>query len=231
MGKRHSTSLKLRHIGNWNNISYNNNNINKEKIIKFILNSYFIEKAIISEPIFIYKLNEIKIIIYYWSSFNLLLDKDINKILLYINNILNIKVNINIIKLKKPYLSSKILSEYISINIKKYNIKKIAKKIIKQIKIEKKLLNPLINFNYNNIKYYYINKKLYSSISGIKLVFKGRLSKRRTAERKKILTFNKGFLNKNSLFTLIDYKSPYNFKFINGSIGIKTILNNTIHFI
>lgn len=185
MGKKHTSSLKLRKIGNWNNINYGNRIINqeyKEKQVKKIIGTIFKEWASISEPIFLYKLTEVKIIMYYWTPYNNIisfkeLEISISKLITYISKFFGLKVRFHILYLNRPFLSSNILAEFIGINIRKYTLVKIGGRLGKAIRMKKERKGSEISYNYKNIKSGVIHKTLKSYISGIKCVLSGRIMK------------------------------------------------------
>ena len=189
---------------------------------------------------------------------------NIKKLEKFLTSKLGININLKLIKLNSPYFNSEILSQYIALNLKKYSIYKIWRKLKKIIRffnynfndnrfLDKKSNNisKPIQFNYMKIKELYLCKNIISNISGIKLIIKGRLMKRKNASRSKKFVFTKGVFHFNSLASLIDYKysnilnkgigeySP-NTKLKknrvsksrlipkNGSIGIKIFISNNV---
>lgn len=243
MGYKHPYSLKLNFIGNWKNLIYNqlNNKIIFENLIEKILKLYFQKNYFISNPIFLYKYNnKVKIIlfIYTFNINNQIIN--IKKLENYIYSLFGIYINIKLIKLNSPYLNSDILSQLIALNLRKYSIYKIWKKLKKIIPMTKyniKKEYKFLSFNYIKIKEFYLNKNIISNIFGMKWIIKGRLMKRKRASRSKKLVFTKGAFHFNSLHSLIDYKYSNILKkgiggslIKNGSIGIKIFLSNNISF-
>jgi len=103
------------------------------------------------------------------------------------------------------------------------------------------LINIYQLFNYFKIKKFILKKNFFfiSNISGIKFIIKGRLMKRKSANRSKKIVLSKGTFNFNSLHSFIDYKYTDNNLLKNsiggsniiknGSISIKIFISNNIY--
>jgi hypothetical protein len=142
------------------------------------------------------------------------------------------KVKLKLIKLKSPICNSSILAQYISINIAKYNINTLWKKILKKFKlVNLKYYNTSITFNWNNLinnSYLFLYKKFISYITGIKLKISGRFSRRKGASRTKINNFSIGSFRFNSISSYIDY-NLISSKNKNGSQSIKVFTATTFY--
>ena len=140
------------------------------------------------------------------------------------------KVKLKLIKLKSPICNSSILAQYLSINIARYNINTLWKKILKKFKlVNLKYYNTPITFNWNNLinsSYLFLYKKFISYITGIKLKISGRFSRRKGASRTKVSNFSIGSFRFNSISSYIDYNLISN-KNKNGSQSIKVFTATT----
>ncbi len=144
------------------------------------------------------------------------------------------KVKLKLIKLKNPILNSSILAQYISINIMRYNINVLWRKILKKFKLLNfKNHNTTIAFNWKNLVvhgYSFLYNKFYSYITGIKLRTSGKFSRRKGAFRTKIKNYSIGYFKFNSESSLIDYGFIEK-KSKNGSQSIKVFTTTYISYL
>lgn len=144
------------------------------------------------------------------------------------------KVKLKLIKLKNPILNSSILAQYLSVNISRYNINILWRKILKNFKlVSQKYYDNSITFNWKDVTvhgYSILLNKFYSYITGIKLKISGRFSRRKGASRTKIKNLSLGSFQFNSESSLIDYGFVVK-KSKNGSQSIKVFTNTTISYI
>lgn len=254
MGPNHPISLKIKKNYAWDTILYKFN-LNKtidavgfQNNILEVLNHYF-QFLLISKPKFHHTGDRINIIIYYYAindrnfkfrpkdgkmnisnSLKALKIFQLNKLeeLLYKN--FNIQIEIKLKRLKNPILDSKILAEFISINLKNYSINSIWRILLKKIKLKnivnqnKNILKPLKQLRFFNWNYILKNglfhKEFYSHINGLKLKISGRTSRRRRASRTKTRSLSIGSFKFNSINSLINY-GHIERKDKNGSQSIK----------
>ena len=125
----------------------------------------------------------------------------LDKLKIYLENIFNKNVEINIINVKRFYLNNDILVNTITTKITK-NRRKLArflKTFPKQVKINS-ILSPINNMNsLNNFLFKNLN---YRYTSGFRIEARGRLTRRYTASRSKFIFKYKGSLS--------DLNSSYN---------------------
>nr|QUQ05892.1 ribosomal protein S3 [Neoconidiobolus thromboides] len=227
MGNKHPLSLGLKRNINWSSIIYKYNNINKEKNKERIINEIILQKykeRLISKPVYEHLSEKIKVII---TEYKRVREekKEIKKIENKIKKRINKDIEINKIEIKKPILDSKILGEYIKKRMKKNSIQRIRKEIKREIKIPKMREEEEYSYNWLKIKENYINKEIKSYIKGIYIIVKGRISKKRRAQRSMKYRINIGRLEFNKINNMMDY-SQIKINGINGvyniKIGIKT---------
>jgi hypothetical protein len=160
-----------------------------------------------------------------------------------------IKIEIQLIKFKSPITDSKILAQFISINLKNYSISAIWRIILKKIKFKNTIGNQSpkevyikktpqiiskstkdILFNHPYGWYhlqFLVNNNFSSYINGLKLKISGRALKRRGASRTKIKDLSIGSFKFNSINSLIDY-GHIERKDKNGSQSIKVYSSTTL---
>jgi hypothetical protein len=227
MGNKHPLSLGLKRNINWSRIIYKFNNINKEKNKERIINEIILQKykdRLISQPVYEHLNNKIKVIITEYKRVREE-EKEIKEIEKKIEEKIKKEIEINKIEIKKPILDSKIMGEYIKKRIKKNSIKRIRKEIKRKMKIPKMREEEKYSYNWLKIKEKYINKEIKSYIKGIYIIIKGRISKKRRAQRSMSYRINIGRLEFNKINNMMDY-SQKKINGINGvynmKIGIKT---------
>lgn len=257
MGPNHPISFKIKKNYAWDTILYKFNSnktidaVGLKNNILEVLNHYF-QFLLISKPKFHYTGNGINIIIYYYiindrdfklnsknkkinisnNSFERALKNfQLNKLEELLHKNFNIQIKIKLKRLKNPILDSKILAEFISINLKNYSINSIWRILLKKIKLKnivnqnknliKTSLQGLQFFNWNSIlKNGLFHKEFYSHINGLKLKISGRTSRRRRASRTKTKSLSIGSFKFNSINSLINY-GHIERKDKNGSQSIK----------
>lgn len=158
----------------------------------------------------------------------------LDKLKIYLENIFNKIVEINIINVKRFYLNNDILVNSITTKITKNRrkLKRFLRKFHKKVKIKSRL-SPF-NRNMNSLNIFLFKNLSYKYISGFRLEASGRLTRRYTASRSRFIFKYKGSLSNisssyNGLSSVIlkgNLKSNIQFKTLGsktriGSFGIK----------
>ncbi|CAI2183899.1 18456_t:CDS:2 [Funneliformis geosporum] len=143
-------------------------------------------------------------------------------------------VEFNIILFKYPFLSSKILAQYLSMQTKKYRIRQIRRNLFKKVPLVS-LTNSGSGLVDDGISTHYLNwsKMLRNGnnfipthLAGIKLQISGRMSLRKGAARSAVVTKSIGRLRFNTVGkSMIDYAKVEG-KNMNGSYCIKVWLSS-----
>jgi hypothetical protein len=239
MGPNHPISLKIKRNYGWETILYKfsqnktPNIIGLKNIMLEVLNHYF-QFLLISKPKFYYTNEKLYIIIYYYAisdrdlkfysknkkmnisnKLKLLKNFQLNKFERFLYKYFNIQIQIKFKRLKSPILDSKILAEFISINLKNYSINSIWRILLKKIKFKnivysnKNLVDSFKNTRFFNWDYILknglFNKEFFSHINGLKLKISGRTTRRRRASRTKTKSLSIGSFKFNSINSLINY--------------------------
>jgi hypothetical protein len=263
MGPNHPISLKIKKNYGWDTILYkfnlkkNSDIVGLKNNILEVLNHYF-QFLLISKPKFYYTNEKINIVIYYYiisnrdfklnsknkkinisKNLKLLKINELNKFEIFLSKYFNIQIQIKLKRLKNPILDTRILAEFISINLKNYSINSIWRILLKKIKLKniihsnEELADTLKNYNFFNwdniLKNGLFNKEFYSYINGLKLKISGRTSKRRRASRTKTRSLSIGSFKFNSINSLINY-GHIERKDKNGSQSIKIFSSTKILF-
>ncbi|RGB35723.1 hypothetical protein C1646_623522 [Rhizophagus diaphanus] len=130
-------------------------------------------------------------------------------------------VEFKIILLKYPFLSSKILAQYLAMQTKKHNIRQIRRNLFKKVP-----LASLINYERGNLVGGIKNYYLPTHLAGIKLKISGRMSLRKGAARSAVVTKSIGRLRTNTVDkSMIDYAKTEG-KNMNGAYCIKVWLSS-----
>jgi len=197
--------------------SYNKNlsigqiaTLNACRIRITIINYFFSPiKALSSKPVFNISRNKVTISLFYYVPKGALNNNRINNLGEILSEIFDRPVKLEFVKLYYPHLNRKILAEYLRINVRKYNFRRMKKKFFKKRGISK---YP------NSTKA--LNIKLPSQIIGVKIQISGRLVTERARPRQTVSTAQIGPINSNNIGLLVDF-GTYTGKNANGAYRVK----------
>lgn len=175
-----------------------------------IINHFFSPiKALSSKPIFTITRDEVIISLFYYRPEGALNNNKINSLGEVLSKIFNRRVKLQFVKLYYPHLNSSIFAEYLRINTRKYNFRRLKQQLFKKTGIVK---------NASSLKA--SNLKLPSHIVGIKIQISGRLVTERARPRQTVSTAQIGPINSDNKTFLVDY-GTYTGKNTNGAYTIK----------
>lgn len=184
----------------------NRSNIEKNSIE--ILKRYFASiKVLSSKEVFTVTRDKVIITAFYYSLDNTSINENtINNLGLLLSKIYNRPVELQLIKLLYPYLDRNILAQFVSLQTRKYNFRKIKRLLFKNI--------PLSYTNTDDV----------SKIVGIKIIISGRLTTERARPRKTVSMAKMGTFRQLDKKMLMDYSS-HTFKNAHGAFTVKIWIN------
>lgn len=199
------------------NYSYNKNlrigqiaTLNACRIRMKIIDYFFSPiEALSSKPIFNISRNKVTISLFYYVPKGALNNNRINNLGEILSEIFDRPVKLEFVKLYYPHLNRKILAEYLRINVRKYNFRRMKQKFFKKRGITK---NPTSSKG--------LNIKLPSQIIGVKIQISGRLVTERARPRQTVSTAQVGPINSNNKTLLVDF-GTYTGKNTKGAYRVK----------